>query len=123
VVSRVAKTFAQPQTSRAGLQLLLFARTAFLKDYKAPRIALASIGSGPLFLPNKGALAIRLDLTPTSSAASNKRLVFLTAHYTPHLQNTARRNLDWENTVRRLVFEDGRQVYDADHLFVYVKVL
>lgn len=41
-------------------------------------------------------------------------------HLAPHVQNTERRNADWQECVQRLRFDDNRSVYDTDMLLVYV---
>jgi hypothetical protein len=97
-----------------GIQLLLYARASLLKTHQT-RLSHANVGCGPLFMANKGAVAVQLHLF---NASESRHLVFVTAHLAAHMQNTARRNLDWENAVRRLVFDDGRQIYQADQLFV-----
>lgn len=85
---------------------------------------IADVGLGLWDMGNKGAVAARINYASTT-------LTFVAAHLAPHEVALSRRNRDWENLVRRLVFrrtdkdeallaeEKYLSIYDGTaHLFV-----
>jgi hypothetical protein len=74
----------------------------FVKSSVASRVKwvqCAGVGVGVWEMGNKGACGIRLGL-------DNTELTFVAAHLAPMEGEVLRRNQDWENIVRGLVFEE-----------------
>lgn len=68
----------------------------------------AKAGLGLWDMGNKGAVGVRLHFKcPESEDALP--ITFIAAHLAPHENQVARRNHDWENIVRNLVFTNDKQ--------------
>ncbi|KAG0349762.1 hypothetical protein BGZ54_004221, partial [Gamsiella multidivaricata] len=78
------------------------------------RISNASVGTGPLGMGNKGAIATRLSirLPLTASSRPNFEICFINAHLSAHLNKIKRRNDDYLAICRRMVF-----LHDDDNHF------
>jgi len=98
-----------------AIALFVYAEESLASQIKD--VCESSVGCGPLFMSNKGAVGVRFGLKGRSSTWT-----FVTAHLAAHDYNLERRNLDWRNIVSRLLFhsKDGseKQLYDSSHLFV-----
>lgn len=64
----------------------------------------AGVGVGVLEMGNKGAVAVRLGYSTGTSNNEAMDLTFVAAHLAPMENALDRRNEDWKNIVRRLVF-------------------
>ena len=64
----------------------------------------AEVGVGWLEMGNKGAVGVRMEIE-TQEDEVPVSLTFVSAHLAPMEWNLKRRNEDWRNIVRRLVFE------------------
>ncbi|KAI9872470.1 MAG: hypothetical protein M1830_001579 [Pleopsidium flavum] len=68
------------------------------------QIETAGVGVGLLGMGNKGAVGVRLGYSIGASDSEAVGLTFIAAHLAPMEAALERRNEDWENIVRRLVF-------------------
>lgn len=74
----------------------------------------ASIGLGLASMGNKGAIAVRLSLSATTTITA------VAAHWAPDEFRALRRDQDWEAAVKGLVFADGSGIFaPRSHLFVF----
>jgi len=64
----------------------------------------AGVGVGLWEMGNKGAVGVRLGLSSDEDSQEEMELTFVSAHFAPFEGRLLRRNQDWENIVRRLVF-------------------
>jgi hypothetical protein len=76
---------------------MLFVKSSAAERVK--RVQCAGVGVGVWEMGNKGALGIRIGL-------DESELTFVAAHLAPMEGEVLRRNKDWEDIVRGLVFED-----------------
>ncbi|KAF9169949.1 hypothetical protein BGX21_003784 [Mortierella sp. AD011] len=99
------------QTAQVGMTLIILTRDGSMTEY-VECILNASVGTGPLGMGNKGAIATRLSIRLPATA--NNRpcfdICFINAHLSAHLNMIKRRNHDYLNICRRMVF-----VNDADN--------
>lgn len=99
----------------------LTALMVFAKPDVAKRIRwthTAGVGVGLWEMGNKGAVGIRLGLLSYEDSQEEMELTFVSAHLAPFEECVVRRNQDWENIVRHLVFsDDGRpaMIMGQDH--------
>ncbi|KAF2139127.1 uncharacterized protein K452DRAFT_290225 [Aplosporella prunicola CBS 121167] len=112
-----ALRFAAPDVYRHVLHksLGMTAIMLFAKPHVADRIVsieTAGVGLGFWEMGNKGAVAVRIGLASPQQQQQNPaaadevlELTFVAAHLAPMEYGVARRNDDWANIVRRLVFE------------------
>ena len=91
--------------------LLVFARQDVSREVRCT--AHAGTGLGVLQMGNKGAVGCRLSssIKDGDEGHGTLSLTFIAAHLAPMEGGTARRNLDWANIVRRLVFQTRSTLY------------
>lgn len=85
----------------------------FVRQDVAGRVAkveTAETGLGVQEMGNKGAVGARLGYLVRDDEPETVDLTFVAAHLAPMEDGMERRNLDWENIVRRLVFSKAEAV-------------
>lgn len=92
-----------------GIALLVYTRdktvTSNVRDVRVARA-----GTGPMFMSNKGAVAVRVVLDDLEESQRDHGeegevvFTFVCAHLAAHQHNIQRRNADWRSLVSRLVF-------------------
>lgn len=85
----------------------------FVRQDVAGRVAkveTAEAGVGAQEMGNKGAVGARLGYLVRDGERETVDLTFVAAHLAPMEDGTERRNRDWENIVRRLVFSETEAV-------------
>jgi hypothetical protein len=104
--------------------LMVFARPNVAKRIRW--LHTAGVGVGLWEMGNKGAVGVRLGLSSDEDSEESMELTLVSAHFAAFEDRLVRRNQDWENTVRYLVFsgdeapernmEQGREEDDAQPL-------
>ncbi|KAG0225152.1 hypothetical protein BGW41_004807 [Actinomortierella wolfii] len=96
------------QVAQVGMVLLVFTRDETMTPY-IQSVSNASVGTGPLGMGNKGAVATKVSVNlPYPSRPFE--VCFINAHLSAHLDNIRRRNDDYLAICRRMIFveENGR---------------
>ncbi|KAF8971023.1 hypothetical protein BGZ46_010347 [Entomortierella lignicola] len=91
------------QTAQGGMILFVLTRDGSMTEY-VERILNASVGTGPLGMGNKGAIATRLSIRLPASNRPVFDICFINAHLSAHLSKIKRRNHDYLDICRRMVF-------------------
>ncbi|KAF9113510.1 hypothetical protein BGX27_001387 [Mortierella sp. AM989] len=93
------------QTAQVGMILFILTRDGSMTEH-VKRILNASVGTGPMGMGNKGAIATRLSirLPVTANNRPSFDICFINAHLSAHLNQIKRRNLDYLGICRRMVF-------------------
>ncbi|KAK0561281.1 hypothetical protein OC844_003285 [Tilletia horrida] len=87
-----------------GIVLFVYTRTRANISARVKEIRTAKVGTGLLgIMGNKGAVGLRLVLAG-ANGGRDEVYTFLSAHLAAHDHNVPRRNRDWANIVRRMVF-------------------
>ncbi|GJJ69831.1 hypothetical protein EMPS_02180 [Entomortierella parvispora] len=96
------------QTAQVGMTLFILTRDGSMTEH-VENISNASVGTGPAFMGNKGAIATKMTirLGPTASRPCFD-ICFINAHLSAHLNKIKRRNDDYLAICRRMVFLDDR---------------
>ncbi|KAL9939642.1 hypothetical protein V8E36_001459 [Tilletia maclaganii] len=88
-----------------GIVLYVYTRTKADISARVKEIRTAKVGTGLLgIMGNKGAVGLRLVLAGAGPNARDEVYTFVSAHLAAHDHNVPRRNRDWANIVRRMVF-------------------
>ncbi|KAE8224323.1 hypothetical protein CF319_g2768 [Tilletia indica] len=88
-----------------GIVLFVYTRIKSGVSERVKEIRTAKVGTGLLgIMGNKGAVGIRLVIAGEKPNAPDEVYTFLSAHLAAHDHNVPRRNRDWANIVRRMVF-------------------
>ena len=96
-------------TRNVGLTaIMVFVRQGHIQAVE--RIESGGVGVGLLEMGNKGAVGVRLGYSTGASNGEVIDLTFVAAHLAPMESGLERRNEDWMNIVRRLVFTPIDQV-------------
>lgn len=102
-------TYRNVVTRNLGMTaIMIFVRQDHVEAIKT--IETAGVGVGLLEMGNKGAVGVRLGYSTGASDTEVMNLTFVAAHLAPMEPALERRNEDWLNIVRRLVFAPGHQV-------------
>jgi hypothetical protein len=100
-----------------GVALLVYARDAGVGRI-ACDVQTSWTGTGPAYMANKGAVAVRFRV-PGDHGAVGETFTFVCAHLTAHAPRLAQRIADWRHIVNTLLFDGGKTtLYDTSHLFV-----
>jgi hypothetical protein len=96
---------------------LLFAKPKV--SNRISHVSTAGVGVGWWQMGNKGAVACRVDYRPSSDVKTKPvQLSFVAAHLAPAESAVKRRNNDWENITKKLVFtssaERSQQTIESD---------
>ncbi|KAF9438302.1 hypothetical protein BGZ76_008780 [Entomortierella beljakovae] len=99
------------QTAQVGMILFIMTRDGSMTE-NVECIMNSSVGTGPLGMGNKGAIATKLSirLPETSSSRPSFDICFINAHLNAHLHQIKKRNHDYLAICRRMVF-----VNDSDN--------
>ncbi|KAK0546698.1 hypothetical protein OC845_004456 [Tilletia horrida] len=91
-----------------GIVLFVYTRAKTDISARVKEIRTAKVGTGLLgIMGNKGAVGLRLVLKGATASAKDEVYTFVSAHLAAHDHNVPRRNADWANIVRRMVFTPG----------------
>ncbi|KAG0057699.1 hypothetical protein BGZ83_005638 [Gryganskiella cystojenkinii] len=92
------------QTAQVGMILFILTRDGSMTEH-VERILNASVGTGPVLMGNKGAIATKMTvrLAPTAARPCFD-ICFINAHLSAHLNMIKRRNDDYLAICRRMVF-------------------
>ena len=82
--------------------LVVFAKPDVVKRVRW--LQTAGVGVGLWEMGNKGAVGVRLCLSSDEDSQEEMELTLVSAHFAPFEEYLLRRNQDWENIVRHLVF-------------------
>lgn len=82
--------------------LMLFVRRENVEAITS--VETAGVGVGLLEMGNKGAVGVRIGYSTGADDAQSVEMTFVAAHLAPMEYGLERRNQDWMNIVRRLVF-------------------
>lgn len=82
--------------------LMVFAKPNVTK--RVQWLHTAGVGVGLWEMGNKGAVGVRLGLSSDEGSEETMELTLVSAHFAPFEDRLVRRNQDWENVVRHLVF-------------------
>ncbi|GME22796.1 Inositol polyphosphate-related phosphatase [Neofusicoccum parvum] len=96
------------QRSVGMTAIVVFAKPEFADRIRW--IQTAGVGVGLWEMGNKGAVGVRLGLATHADSDEEVEMTFVAAHLAPMEDAVKRRNEDWENIVRNLIFEPA-----ADH--------
>ncbi|KAF9970087.1 hypothetical protein BGZ73_007321 [Actinomortierella ambigua] len=101
------------QESQVGMTLFVFSRDETMTPY-VQSVANASVGTGPLGMGNKGAVAIKVAVSlPYPSRPFE--VCFLNAHLSAHLNKIQRRNDDYLAICRRMIFVEEKERMDNEN--------
>lgn len=103
-------TYSDIISRRCGLTaIMVFVREDFVDEIQ--HLAVAEVGVGLLQLGNKGAIGARITWRLPSSEFERMTTTFVSAHLAPFEAQIERRNQDYKDLVRGLVFtgEDARR--------------
>ncbi|KIY72112.1 inositol polyphosphate phosphatase [Cylindrobasidium torrendii FP15055 ss-10] len=106
----------------AGLALLIYARDDTVARTVCD-VQTSWTGCGPMFMGNKGAVAVRFRI-PGESNDSGQTFTFVCAHLTAHAHLLDRRIDDWNHIVSSLLFpplegsDTPSTLYDTSNLFL-----
>lgn len=99
-------SYLEVKRHNAGMTaIVVLAKTTIMNQIQL--VQTADIGVGDYGLGNKGAAGVRVFLRQNSDASETTPLTFVSAHLGPHEDAVERRNKDWSNIVRGLVFSSG----------------
>ncbi|CAD6952634.1 unnamed protein product [Tilletia controversa] len=88
-----------------GIVLFVYTRVKTDISARLREIRTAKVGTGLLgIMGNKGAVGVRLVIAGEKPNTPDEVYTFLSAHLAAHDHNVPRRNKDWANIVRRMVF-------------------
>ncbi|KAJ9645787.1 hypothetical protein H2201_003633 [Coniosporium apollinis] len=102
-----ANTYTNLLTAHVGLTaILVFAKQEVVQRIRW--IQTAGTGVGLWHMGNKGAVGVRMGYSLPDSDGEELGITFVAAHLAPMEDAVDRRNADWENIVRNLVFSPHR---------------
>ncbi|KAF9358846.1 hypothetical protein BGX26_000772 [Mortierella sp. AD094] len=106
------------QTAQVGMTLFILTRDGSMTEY-VDRILNASVGTGPVGMGNKGAIATRLSIRLPATASNRPcfDICFINAHLSAHLYMIKRRNHDYLDICRRMVFVNDTDNHVEGMLF------
>ncbi|KAJ7063501.1 inositol polyphosphate phosphatase [Mycena amicta] len=106
-----------------GVALLVYARDAGIARSVCD-VQTAWTGTGPAYMANKGAVAVRFRL-PAEDGGPGETFTFVCAHLTAHAEKLANRIADWHHIVGTLLFpgtlaiDTPSTIYHTSHLFCF----
>ncbi|KAG9019560.1 hypothetical protein FRB90_000468 [Tulasnella sp. 427] len=109
-----------------GVALLVYARDAGI-GRRITDVQTSWTGCGPLWMGNKGAVAVRFRVEAEEDGAADEVFTFVSVHLTAHTHNLAQRLHDYIHIVRTLLFPAFASkprpgpdtIYDSTHLFLF----
>lgn len=109
-----------------GVALLVYARDAGI-GRRITDVQTSWTGCGPLWMGNKGAVAVRFRVKAEDEGAADEVFTFVNVHLTAHSHNLAQRLHDYIHIVRTLLFPPFAAkaspgpdtIYDSTHLFFF----
>ncbi|KAG8971483.1 hypothetical protein FRC05_011056 [Tulasnella sp. 425] len=109
-----------------GVALLVYARDEGI-GRRITDVQTSWTGCGPLWMGNKGAVAVRFRVKAKEEGEADEVFTFVSVHLTAHSHNLAQRLHDYIHIVRTLLFPSFASkaspgpdtIYDSTHLFFF----